>query len=493
MRRRRFVKNSSMGAAAIMASPPAVWGRKRGSSKQPPESPLFIGAPVLPEYLYDQGIGETLDAMQELAGVETVMTFSHDYQFRQYRPEYKPKTDQEGHPLTNIWVRTDPQYYQDHQYAERDPLMKYADRDILDELRAEAEPRGMKVYARILEPYVITGAIPGFENFAELDVKGNRGKNVCFNHPGYREYWASVVEDLARSHPYLHGFKYGQERGGPLLSSLGGNFGTCFCDHCLKLAAEREINPTRAREGMLALKDFGDAVRTGNSDPPDGNFVSLLRIVAQYPDILSWEKLWMDSREEQKKLMYAQLKAINPDIQVGWHMDHGMTWDLVTRAFWDYGQMGAYSDWLSVALYFDSMGRRSLNHYNKFYRHLIFGDAETELSYPMYLSLLGYPPENEPPLSAHEKGDTSFSSDYVLRECTRAVQNVKGSARVDARIGFDMPGYDCHVTTADVYDAVRAALKAGVDGLWCGREWNEISPANAAAFGNAVRDHRNRS
>ena len=60
-----------------------------------------------------------------------------------------------------------------------------------------------------------------------------------------------------------------------------------------------------------------------------------------------------------------------------------MTWDLVTRAFEDYSTKGDYSDWLSVALYFDSMGRRSLNHFDKTYNGMLFGDAKEEVAYPM--------------------------------------------------------------------------------------------------------------
>jgi hypothetical protein len=175
-------------------------------------------------------------------------------------------------------------------------------------------------------------------------------------------------------------------------------------------------------------------------------------------------------------------------MQVGWHIDHGMTWDLITRAFNDYRTMGPYSDWLSVAVYFDSMGRRSLNHYEQNYKKILFGDADEKYSYPMYLSLLGYDPETEPSLEAHRQHDTAFSSEYVYRECKRAVTAVNGAAKVYARPGFDMPGYDCQVTPRQVYQAVTRALEAGVDGLWCGREWDEIKPESARAFGDAVRD-----
>jgi hypothetical protein len=451
---------------------------------------MFIGTPVLPVYLYEKGIPSELDRMKEVAGINTVMTFSHTHVFRQYRAGFTPLTNDKGQEITDVFVKTHPEYYADPDLQGKNQHALYADRDILDELVEAAEPRNMKIYARILEPYVITGAIPGFEEFAEVNARGERGKNVCFNHPGYIAYWESVASDLVLAHPKIAGFKFGQERGGPMFASLGGGTATCFCEHCLKIGKQSGINPEKARKGMLELKEYARKIRDEKKSPNDGNFVTFMRILAHYPDILSWEKLFMDSREDQRKRFYAQMKGMREELQVGWHIDHGMTWDLITRTFDDYQSKGSYSDWLSVAVYFDSMGRRSLGHYNKFYRDLLFGDAQEKYSYPMYLSMLGYDPEMEPPIEAHSREDTEFSSDYVYRECKRAVNAVKGRAMVYARPGFDMPGYDCDIQPRQVYDVVHKALDAGVDGLWCGREWDELKPENAEAFGKAVRDYQ---
>lgn len=486
MKRRHFIKQAAVGTS-LMGLAPAhnIFGS--GSHARSKET-MFIGTPVLPEFLMEEGIEKTLGEMQGLAGINAVMTFSHDHVFRQYRPGFAPKTDKEGNPLTNVWVKTNPKYYANPAFQGKDPNAKYADRDILDELHEAAKPRNMKVYARILEPYVITGAIPGFEEFAEVDANGEKGNNVCFNHPGYIAYWESVINDLIYSHLYLDGFKFGQERGGPILSSMGKSKpGTCFCKYCISLAEKRGIDIGNARKGLLAIQEYGNSINAGE-EPLDGNFVTFLRILIEYPHVLSWEQFWMDSREAQRKRMYKQIKGINPDAQVGWHIDHGMTWDLITRATWDYAKMRPYSDWLSVAVYFDSMGRRSMGHYDRNYRKILFGDADEKYSYPMYLSMLGYDPKKEPPLEAHRTHDTSFTSDYVYHECLRAVKRVNGTANVYARPGFDMPGYDCDVTPDEVYYATQAALKAGVDGLWCGREWDELKPENAEAFGNAITD-----
>ncbi len=445
---------------------------------------------MLPEYLYEKGIADTLDAMQERSGINTVMTFSHDHVFRQYEKNFEAKKDPNDNPLTSVWVKTHAKYYEDPKLMGRNPDEKYDGVDVLDDLWKEAEPRGMKVYARILEPYVVTGAIPGFENWREVDANGEETNHVCFNHPGYIRYWESVTEDLIKSHPYLHGFKFGQERGGPLFSAFGKNHpGKCFCEYCRKKAEKQKLDPEEARKGLLEIQDYVQNIREGNR-PVDGNFVTFMRHLMNYPEVLAWEKFWMDSREDQRRRMYKQIKSIRDSVQVGWHIDHGMTWDLITRASWDYAEMGPYSDWLSVAVYFDSMGRRSMNHYNKNYREIFFGDATEDISYPMYLSMLGYDPKTEPPLEAHEKHDTSFTDDYVYRECRRAVKAVNGTAMVYSRPGFDMPGYDCNVQAEEVYKSVIASLKAGVDGLWVGREWDELKPENARAFGKAIKDYK---
>jgi len=486
MQRRKFLKRTATTAAGIAVFPSMNSIRGHGIRTS---DDLFLGTPVLPEYLFEQGIPVTLDRMQELAGIKTVMTFSHAHVFRQYNAGFASKTDQQGNPLTDVYVHTHAEYYARPSLQGRSPGTKFDGRDVLDELHEETQKRNMEVYARILEPYRITGVIPGFDEFAEIDSEGEKGPNVCFNHPGYIGYWNSVIDDLVKSHLYLNGFKFGQERAGPMHEALGGRAGTCFCKHCQEKAAQRNINMKKAREGVRALQDYSNRIKQ-DEDPVDGNFVTFLRILAEYPDLLSLEKMWMDSREDQRRRMYTQIKGINPDIQVGWHIDHGMTWDLLTRAFNDYSTMGPYSDWLSTAVYFDSMGRRSRNHYNKNIRDLLLGDATPDISYPMYLSMLGYDPSQQPSLSQHEKEDTPFSAEYVYAECKRAVRAVNGAAKVYARPGFDMPGYDCTIQPQQVYDAVTRALDTGVDGLWCGREWNELKEENIIAFGKAVRDYK---
>ena len=330
---------------------------------------MHLGTLVVPRQMYEVGVPEALRQMRELVGINTVMTFTHHHVQRQYRYQYALQTDANGDVMTDVFVRTNAKYYDHPKLQGKDFKAKFADRDILDELTEAGKPHGMKIYGRILEGYVITGAIPGLDKFAEIDENGEKTKHVCFNNPGYKRYWHSVIEDLVRSHPNLDGFKFGQERGGPMHAALSRNVpGHCFCKYCRAIARRRGIDVKEVRKGLRALREFGTSAKAGNK-PVDGHFVTWMRILMEHPDILKWEKMWWMPAKLRKR-MYRQIKKLNPNVQVGWHIDHSMTWDAFMRASWDYAKMGPYSDWLSVAVYFDSYGTRSLGHFNRGYRNL---------------------------------------------------------------------------------------------------------------------------
>lgn len=461
---------------------------------------MLIGTPALTLGLYQRGVEASLDAMREQAGINTVLAYVNTLQLRQYRPGFGPNIDEAtGRPTTDVYVRTHDHYYgRTPLKHRRNPDTLWNDRDIFDELAELAPSRGMKVYARILEPYVITGAIPGMEACAEIDADGRPGENVCYNHPDYMAYWEAVVTDLIESHPSIEGFKFGQERGGPLFQALNGDTATCFCPHCVKLASERGLNITAARAGMKALQAYAAAHTqpAGSFDeslrPRDGYFATFLRLLSQYPELLAWERFWMDSRENQRRRIYAVIKKIRPSVQVGWHIDHGMSWNIFARANLDYAAMVPHSDWLSIAVYFDCMGPRSFNHFRRNYERLLFADSRPSLGHAFYFSMLGFDPQSEPSYDEQLAQPRPLGADYVYAETRRAVLGVRaagGKTRVHARIGFDVPLKPVFEISSDqVYQATTRALEAGADGLWLGREWDELKPAGIAGFDRAVRD-----
>ena len=173
MKRRNFIATSALGTAGLVTAKTSAPFHFL-KTKVPHD--YFVGTMVLAEDIYAKGITAELDRMQSLGGINTVMPFSHHHVARQYRPNFSPKTDATGNTITDVFVKTNPKYYKNKEWGTRNPNHTYADRDILDELGEACASRDMKVYARILEPYVITGAISGFEAFAEVDSYGEKGK-----------------------------------------------------------------------------------------------------------------------------------------------------------------------------------------------------------------------------------------------------------------------------------------------------------------------------
>ena len=154
----------------------------------------------------------------------------------------------------------------------------------------------MQVYARILEPYVITGAIPGFDQFAEIGADGQQGRNVCYNHPGYigvLEIGNRMISSTATQNWRVS--NSGRKGRGPLQDAINGKFSTCFCEHCAKLAKARNLDINEARNGFLALKAFSDTAKN-EGRPVDGYFISYFRILSQYPEVLAYERFMKGSR-----------------------------------------------------------------------------------------------------------------------------------------------------------------------------------------------------
>lgn len=450
------------------------------------ENSFFIGTPVMTHYLYEKGIETALDAMKEMSGVNAVMPYFASYQLHQYSG-YRREAGTDR-IVSSRYVSFRDEAFEGTCIKHPDcEGHLYADRDILDEIAEAAASRGMDVYTRHLEPYVITGIIPGLDQCREVDAEGRELDTVCFNHPDYREWLRATVSDLVATHPQVKGYKYGQERGGPINRSFGGDAAACFCEHCSRKAADAGLDVEAARAAMLALRDFACECRE-DAPPEDGYLTTFFRLLYRHPALLQWDDFYMESRQDHRRLAHAAIKAVRPEVQVGWHIDHGMSWDIFKRAQSEYARMTPYSDWLSIAVYFDCMAPRSKGHFDRNYGGLLLRDLPVQLGWPAYLHLLGLQPEKEPSYEQIEAGHICVSEDYVYRETRRAVSGVDGGCRIYPRIGFDVGLYDSKATPAQVKASVGAALDGGADGLFVAREWHEITEENARAFGDALRE-----
>ncbi|MFP4380508.1 MAG: hypothetical protein ACLFUS_08395 [Candidatus Sumerlaeia bacterium] len=448
---------------------------------------MFIGTTAMSAELMQTGVEVAFDEMQEIAGINSVLIFAHDCAAYMYRRKHNID-EASGKVIDEIHVRTDPSYYEGLPYQiKRMEDSAFGDRDVLDDAIAAAESRNMDIYARILEAFTITDYTEGLHKVEEVDEEGNPTNKPCLNHPDYLRFVLAEWEDVIRLHPGLKGIKYGQERGGPLGEVLNGGTAQCFCEHCQKKAKDQYgFDLDRTRPGWKALKELAQSALDGEARPADGWMASVLRIWMRYPEILAHTRMWQESREDHRREIYKLGKSINPELEIGWHIDHHWCWSLFGRAALDFADMAPHSDWLSIALYFDAAGRRMAGHFDGGIAHCFLGDLPKDMALDVYRYFAGQNPEKEPSLEAM-KNEAPLSADHVYAETKRAVDRVKGKCKIYPRVGFDLPMYNCGTTSKQVEEAVTAALKAGPDGIFLTREYFEVDKDHLRAAAKAIQ------
>lgn len=452
--------------------------------------------------IVDEGTEQVLDNLQELGGVNTLFlanfTYTRGTGGRQI----------EGHPLPDHGKQQyDPEFVGGnfgaaHQEYYRRTFIRpedfrakeHGDIDLLATVIPEAQKRGMKSYCWIEESSGLwqSQKIPNYAQLLEQDPRGIKGKKPCFNHPEYRNWHFGLVEDYVKSYK-LDGVAWCSERQGPLGNLFGGPWSTgevtCFCEHCRTRAREQGINVDRARQGYIAMKDFIAKARS-NLRPNDGYFVTFWRLLLQFPEILAWENLWHDGQRQFFKEMYGMVKAINPDIQVGWHVFHLNSFSPFYRATQDLTEMSHYSDFIKLVSYNNCAGPRFADFMQNLHS-TIFRDAPPQDSLQLIYRFL-----NIEEGTLEEIPQKGWSADYVRRETERAVNAVKMSGQPTVIL----PGIDIDIPTGDglkqtepedVYQAVSAAFQGGAQGVVLSRKYSEMKLANLAACGKAVKDWSN--
>lgn len=458
----------------------------------------LIGIQIGAVSFTDEGVDKVLDILQERGGVNALMLASFTYG-RGIAGRQVP-----GHPLPDHGAQeydtktfhggnyavVHPQYY-------RDPVFKnlrapdVGNFDILGDVIPKAKPRGIKSYCWFEDVYN-PRYIPGFEQAAaEMDIDGRLTRRACLNNPRVLEFLASLAEDWIKSYD-VDGIMWCSERQGPLDNAIGADAGrftgratiTCFCRYCRKKGRDKGIDVDRAREGLQRLHEWVKTVVKGPR-PTDGYFVTFWRLLADYPEILAWEKLWTDSQREVYAFLYGEVKSIRRNLPVGWHIWHNNSFSPFYRAEQDYKKLEGFTDFLKVVMYNNCAGPR-LAQYIQNVHSTIFGDLSPQQVLDFHYAVLGYKGEANLESIPH----TGLTSQYVAEETRRAVTDVAGTIDIYPGIDIDVPtGPGLKKTTPeDVRNAVRAAFTQGAQGVILSRKYSEMRLENLAGAGQALKD-----
>ncbi|HEX3355730.1 MAG TPA: twin-arginine translocation signal domain-containing protein [Tepidisphaeraceae bacterium] len=484
--RRDILKTAAAVAAGTVAA--SIVNAQPTPAPQPSTKPSpTIGIQTGPAPLASKDFDRTCDELRQRAGVNAIFPFIYTY--APSTAAMKAAGFRGGNFATPHmeYYKNTPLTYQDMRAPE------FGDMDVFAHAIPIAKKHGTKMFAWIIEDH---GHAPSaaWEPLYEVDFHGRRALShpagPCFNNPQYRGFIMGLVEDYTRSYD-IDGVMWGSERQGGFFNALGayahGSFAkpgqaTCFCEFCQKKAKDLGIDVDRAKKGFIALEQYVLNGRAGKR-PRDGFFVQFFRLLMEYPELLAWENLWILSRENLQAEMYRLVKSIKPQLPVGWHVWHNVSFSPLHRAETDYTRMAPFSDFLKPVVYTNCGGERIRTFADSVSQN-IFGDMPPAQTLDTLYHMLDYQEANYDKVVG-----VGFSPDYVRRETQRAVDDVAGHpTEIWSGVGLDVPvpAGTNQSTPEDVKQCVIAAFKGGAKGLIISRNYPEMKPENLSGVGAAL-------
>lgn len=492
MTRRSFLAGASAAVATTQAGFTADLLVAPVIQKKPPTIGIQIGSISF----QDEGSEKVLDVLQEKGACNALFiatwTYGNGIAGRQLP----------GHPFPDHGIQAEDHFFggfysTPHEQYYKNLMIRptkapdSGSYDVLADVIPKAKKRGMKTYTWSED--VWNKNVPNFERIAERDLYGRPAGTACFRNPDHHDFLMATFQDWTHSYE-IDGVMWGSERYGPfgnMVESVHQRNGndpakvTCFCQFCQKEAAARGISVQRAIEGFKELEKWVRFCRGGGT-PPDGHYVTFWRVLFQYPEVLAWETMWNDGVHETYKSIYDSVKAVNPKIEVGWHVWHAHSFSPFFRAQTDLKKISPYTDFAKMTVY-NNLGGTRMETYITSTSKTIYGDMPVEDALEFEYNIMGYKGRGYKELPY-----VGLDSTYVYHETKRSVEDVEGT-KTEIWPGLDvdisnMAVEYSHTAPPGIKDCTKACFEAGGKGLVISRKYSEMKLANLAAVGDALRE-----
>ena len=441
-------------------------------------SDKFVGIQISPLSFLDEGVEPLLDLLQERFGVNVLLVGTISWLGLKVGRRISHQL--EGFPDHGVqqpddlrggsYIKHRPDFYANtsiSHFSNTDPGLEGL--DVLELIIPAAKARGMKVMPEIMEPlfkYADHGSantvqIPNLPQYLEIDQFGRYAQEPSTSNPHYRTWLHSILEDYARNYE-IDGIMWCNERRSPLDNLLVGNAAIDFSPAARREAKDRNIDVERVLIAYREVYQYFQQARAGAAFK-DGSFIEFLRVLLANPEILIWERFWLERNKDLDKELYGIVKWCNPALSFGlnvWNRNH---FNPFRKAQWSWLEQTTYCDWVKPITYQHQSGGIYKKEMLEFHKSVLRDFTPQEFT-PIMYKLLGL---NEAPWDSVL--ETGMNPDtYVGGQARDTVAAVEGRVPVYMGIGVDAPRTSAEMavcTPEIVYNSVKAAYREGAKGI----------------------------
>jgi hypothetical protein len=453
----------------------------------------FVGIQIGAISFIDEGVEQVLDLLQSRAGVNALMisalSWSRGNAGRALYGFPDHGVQEDDNLQGGAFWSPNPAYYKDKTHKNiLAPDQLYEGFDTLTDVIPAAKARGIKVYTYYCE--TSSSGIrhiwqPGFHHYLDRDHWGRTATRPSLLNPGYRAWWRSIIDDWFSNHD-LDGMLWGIERQSPLMDIFRADSTTGFDEYFVAEARARGIDVQRALEGYRKIDQFLQGVRKGDR-PRDGVFVTLLRHLLHHPEVLMWEKMWLDAHQALYHEVAGMIRFSDPKHEVGfgiWQIIN--TYNPYLKAQYDQSDYGISADFLKPVLYNTPAGARFAN-FAESWQKGVLADATVDGAYNALATILKLDEFIAPHADAPMAG---FKPEYVKEWTANLIADTGGKCKVYPGIGVGVGdgGASKVVTPEETKAAVHAAYEGGAHGILISRNYSEAELRNIDAVGEALKE-----